>query len=45
VELRLDREDVVTIMAPLMRLDAKLDRVLGLLEGDDEEEEEGEADS
>ncbi|MFN2468312.1 MAG: hypothetical protein ABR521_09335 [Gaiellaceae bacterium] len=38
-ELPLDREDVVTIMRSLLRLNWKIDSVLELLEDDDEEEE------
>jgi hypothetical protein len=44
VELPLDRDDVVTIMVTLARIDGKLDRVLELLE-DEDEEEEGQADA
>jgi hypothetical protein len=42
VEPPLNREDVLTIMRWLMRLDAKADRILELL-GDEEEEDEADA--
>jgi hypothetical protein len=34
----IDREDVVAIMTSMMALHAKVDRILGYLEGDDGEE-------
>jgi hypothetical protein len=40
-----DREDVLSIMVMLMRMDEKLVRVLDLLEDDGGEEEEDEADA
>src|SRR5207244_12539536 len=42
VEAPIDREDVLSIMRWLMRLDAKADRILELL-GDEEEENEADA--
>jgi hypothetical protein len=40
-----DREDVLSIMVMLMRMDEKLVRVLDLLEDEGGEEEEDEADA
>jgi len=39
-ELPLDRGDVVSTMESLLDVNWKLDRILGILEGDDEEEAE-----
>jgi hypothetical protein len=38
-------DDLFTIMETLMRMDAKLDVVIGLLENGDEEEEEEQPDA
>ena len=38
-----DRDDVLTIMQSLMRIDAKADRIIALLEDDEEEEHEADA--
>ena len=39
-----DKEDVRALMIGIMSVDAKLDTVIYLLEGDDDEEEESETD-